>query len=169
MTQVPGNQVMIVFNSRSASRRMVIGPATKKNYGYRKHGDTFKVFESDVRVRPDLYRPVGNEKVKASRKPKPVSPVIAKAESVSVKAPQPPPPPPPTLLEDEEPVVEKYLSLIEWDKINDRHIKILMDNKIATIHDVHGTTEEELLAIKGIGPVIAKELKEKGKEYPLVL
>ncbi len=168
MKTLTGNQILVTFSSHSASRRTVVGPATKTNYGYRKHGDKFKVYEADMRVRPDLFVPI-EQKPKAI--PKPVSPVVKKADKK--KALPPSLPPPPTLIvgesEDIEDELEPALADLEWDKINDRHLLILFDKDIITIGDVHRMTEEELLAIKGIGPVIAKELKDMGKEYPLIL
>ncbi len=173
MNTLTGNQILITFNSRSAGRRVVIGPATQTKYGYRKRGDKFKVYEADMRIRPDLFLPV-------KKKPAPASPVVRSSvvnrPERAVKEPvAPPPPPPPKLLDneselvDEEDLVDPALADMEWDKINDRHLAILFDKGIITIHDVHGTTEEELLALKGIGIVTAKELKDKGREYPLIL
>ncbi len=173
MKTLTGKQVLIMFNSHSAGRRVVSGPATQTQYGYRKHGDKFKVYEADVRVRPDLFLPV-------KKKPAPASPVIRSSvvdrPERAVKEPVALPlPPPPTLLDDEselvdeEDLVDPLLADMEWVKINDRHLAILREKNITTIDDIHRTTEEDLLAIKGIGIVTAKELKDKGRKYPLIL
>lgn len=58
MEQATGGKVLVKFNSRSSGRQTVTGPSTKTPYGYRKQGDVFEVFEADMKVRPDLFRPV---------------------------------------------------------------------------------------------------------------
>ena len=178
MNTLTGNQILITFNSRSAGRRVVIGPATQTKYGYRKHGDKFKVYEADMRVRPDLFLPV-------EKKPAPASPVVRSSvvdrPERAVKEPVALPLPlPPTLLDDEneeveavwvdeEVLIDPLLADMEWVKVNDRHLAFLREKNITTIDNIHRTTEEDLLAIKGIGVVTAKELKDKGREYPLIL
>lgn len=58
MTQAIGNKILISYNSPSIAKHPVRGMSTKTYYGYRRRGDQFEVYESDMRTRPDLFRPI---------------------------------------------------------------------------------------------------------------
>lgn len=58
MSEAVGNKVLISYNSPNTGKHPVRGMSTKKYYGYRRRGDQFEVYESDMRVRPDLFRAI---------------------------------------------------------------------------------------------------------------
>lgn len=165
MKTTAGSQMLIMYNSHSSGRRTAIGPVTKTKYGYRKHGDKFMAFESDIKVRPDLYVPVEPETAG-----NPSSPLIRSSEDLPTRT-APPLPPIPSLLENEyergidTEVTEVPLSGYEWDHVNKGYLKILSDHNIRYLSDVEDLSEEELLAIKGIGEAVTRELKDKVREY----
>ncbi len=160
MKTTPGSQTLVMYNSHSSGRRTAIGPATKTKYGYRKHGDKFMAFESDIKVRPDLFVPIVVDDS---------SPLIRSSEDQPTRI-APSPPPPPILLESDYEfmdmeVTEVPLSGYEWDHVNKGYLKILNDHNINYLSDVADLPEEELLAIKGIGEAVTRELKNKVREY----
>jgi len=170
VSQATGEKVLIMYNSRNRGRQTVVGPVTKQKYGYRKHGDVFEVYEADMRVRPDLYRAVQVNDVGRPVKPEGNPAVKIRQQNPRtlpdfVRRPPAPPPPPEPIVVESATVVDnpQHLANIEWEKINSNHIKLLADAGVITFDDVNARSEEELLAIKGIGPVVVKELKERAR------
>lgn len=187
MEQATGKKILIIYNSRNTGRQTVTGPVTKQSYGYRKDGDKFEVYEADMRVRPDLFRPV---------KPLPqAAPVVGvrghgvRRRQVVQETPDgpqlsaPPPPPPPKKIvpmERGEEIVHVLTTLpdskLEWPieeldwsdtKVNAGHLKLLGDHGILTLADLDKTSEAELLKIKGIGEATVRSVYAMKDRYEL--
>ena len=196
MSEAVGNKVLISYNAKSISKHPVRGMSTKTYYGYRRRGDQFEVYESDIRVRPDLFRPINTKPEPRSMpshrgRPQEAANVLgvkAMAEAVQ----EAPPPPVAISAEPNEPDPYElpsplemspqediefapgtlYDTRLEWDlgmfnwegKINKRHIGLLAESDIKTLRDLIPLTEDNVLAIKGIGPSVTRALFSKLKE-----
>ena len=190
MEQAPGRKVLIIYSSRSAGKTGVRGMATKEFYGNRKQGDQFEVYEADMRMRPDLFRPVAPPKppqIVAKRgeligqNPSVITDknrlaIAAKKEvdAASLQAPPAPPPPEPIVEETVKDNVPDQLSArlntLDWKgtKVNKNHLKLLMSNGITTLNDVGDLGidgDADLLAIKGIGEGVVNELYTMLEKY----
>lgn len=182
MEQATGPKVLIEYTSRSAGKTFVVGYVTKEKYGLRKHGDTFEVYRADMAVRPDLFRPIAQEKpppvvgMRGANAQERLATVarqeVAKAAPPPVKAAPPPPPAPEPIDPDyQEPQEPDYLGMrlssLDWKgtKVNKNHLKILMSNGITSLGDLENTNEVELMKIKGIGDTVVGELYHKRDEY----
>lgn len=188
MEQATGKRIKIVYQSRSTGRHMVTGPATKEDYGYRRRGDVFEIFEADMRVRPDLFRrvnPVAKpQKVVAKRKqartrtPAPAGQPLA--------APAPPPPPKhvnpqarahPVTPEEFAKAASKLppervqwpLAELDWSdtRVNQSQIDLLAKNGIRVLADLSKTNEAQLLQISGIGEATVRALYAQWERYNL--
>lgn len=191
MEQAPGRKVLIIYSSRSAGKTGVRGMATKEFYGNRKQGDQFEVYEADMRMRPDLFRPVAPPKppLIVAKRGALVDPnqaailadknrlaIAAKKEvdaASQLQAPPAPPPPEPLvvdadIIEDQVPTeITARLNTLDWKgtKVNKNHLKILMSNGVTSLGDLDNTNEVELVKIKGIGDTVVGELYHKRDEY----
>jgi len=191
-----GEKIKIVYSSPSTGKHPVNGMATKTQYGYRKKGDVFFVYEADIRLRPDLFRPVDplpermptvglRGKRSASATQRPPAPQPQQQPAAPSRPPQSMPSPPieiegkeeffaaPPVAgtkvggfvrhEDKPPDPGSYtIALVNWEgKLNAGQIKNLSEHNINTLRQARAKGEEGLLAIKGVGPAIAKLLLER--------
>jgi len=193
--QATGKKVLIIYNTRNAGKHMVTGSATKQSYGYRKGGDRFEVYEADMRVRPDLFRPVNPivqpKRVVAMRSDRAdrqqrVARIIEERQGKPPGAvPAPPPPPPPEAIDRDEVkhgesvvhVLKKMpdnkmewpIEELDWSKtkVNAGHIKLLKDNGINKLSDLDNTSQADLLRISGVGPATVRSLYSMKSKYDL--
>ena len=193
MTESLGQKVLITYNSPSLGKHPVRGMSTKTYYGYRRRGDQFEVYESDMRVRPDLFRPAAQPPprtiptVPSHRGRVQETANVLGARAIAEPVPEPPAPPedldtephepdpyelPPPLEMAEVPkdgsatILEADLSTIDWGKtINKRHLKLLAENDITCLMDLIPLTEDNVLSIKGIGANVTRALFTKLREH----
>lgn len=192
MSEAVGKKVPIIYTSKSVAKHPVRGMATKEYYGYRRRGDQFDVYESDARVRPDLYRlrdvPQPTVPTRPSHRGRPqekANVLGASAVAEAVQAPPAPPAaldtepnepdpyelPPPLEMEPRPDVVlvsdiDLPLSGFVWKgKVNKNHLKILADNDITMLGDLIPLTEDNVLSIKGIGAGVTRALFAMLKEH----
>lgn len=183
MEQATGKKVLIVYQHKSTGKHTVTGAVTKTAYGYRKRGDRFEVYEADMKVRPDLYRPVNakpkpdrvvalrsararaEEKVRMQRR---------KAQTTAppgMPAPEPPPPPkhinPREDMIQEPEMTEVPLSGFDWagTRVNKGHLAKLSKAGIHKLSDLDETNEAMLLKITGIGPSTVRALYNMQRKY----
>lgn len=194
MEHTPSKKVLVTLNSHSTGKSIVTGPVTKEPYGYRKHGDKFEVYEADMKVRPDLFKPVGQRPKpmptvglrSAGAKPKPSLTDMPSPDMIIEPAQAPTIPPPPVHISPqgrEYPVTErefeKQESLISDDKtiwpldrldwsgtsMNKGHIALLSKNGVRNLSDLQHTDEATLLQIDGIGPATIRSLYDQLNKY----
>lgn len=98
MSEAVGKKILISYNSKNTGKHPVRGMSTKKYYGYRRRGDQFEVYESDMRVRPDLYidisSPIPESTYMPSHRGRPQEAAnTLGAKAVAERVQEPPPPP----------------------------------------------------------------------------
>jgi len=184
MTESVGQKILIEYSSKNTGKHPVRGLATKTYYGYRRRGDIFEVYESDARVRPDLFRPANVQPQTPFRpthrgRPQEAANVLG-ATAISQAVQKPPAPPEPVTVEEvqerdpyelpsplempDDPLAQT-LDSFDWERsINKRHLKILADNNIIMLRDLVPLTEDNLLSIKGIGANVTRALFSKLEE-----
>ena len=145
--------VMVEYNHPNVGQHPVIGPATRRKYGYRAGGERFLVHKDDVQHSPTLFKPVGAEQREA---------VVQRPQRKA------PPPPEPVMKEEEpEPVdleedparshTPLDLSGLELSK---RVIQNLARNGFVTEERVLDAGEEGLVEVKWIGEQTAQDILE---------
>lgn len=180
--QKTGNKILIKYDPRSIGRHTVTGPATHESYGYRKKGDTFEVYEADMRVRPDLFKAVKPRNDRAKIVATRAEQVRARrtqirerkeAQVAAQKAPEPPPAPEPIgdqntgsmeeIELDKIPEGQKRLADLDWSgtRVNQSHIDLLVKDGVTCLDDLSSRNEASLLNINGIGPATVRVLMEK--------
>lgn len=147
MSQATSKKVMIIYNSPNTGKHPVRGMATKEYYGYRRRGDQFMVSESDIRMRPDLFRPVApiesTPSVPARRpshrgRPQEMANVLG-AKAVSESVQPAPPPPPPVEIEAESDEPDPYelpppleMKTVKYDQGDNIH-NVVLDQPLETL------------------------------------
>ncbi len=194
MSEAQGEKVLISYNSPNRGKHPVRGMRTKEYYGYRRRGDQFMVYESDMRTRPDLFVAIGPvdkpDKPPSTPshrgRPQEMANVLgARAVAEAVQAPPAPPsemvevdtvpnepdpyelPSPLEMRPETEDGMALILSEIDWSgtKVNKRHLSLLKMSDIKTLGDLIPLTEDNVLAIKGIGEAVTRALFSKLKEH----
>jgi len=141
--------IMIVYSSTSDHK--VVGTATKKSYGYRSSGDVFLVHKADAAAQPQHFKELIVE-----------SPPIPETTSV-----EPEPISEPEVIEAPEPISIQDI-LIPSDDFRDfvgsiyynRICKFAVDAEISCLSELSAMSYDDLIAVKGIGPVIARKITE---------
>ncbi len=195
MSESQGQKVLISYNSPNRGKHPVRGMRTKEYYGYRRRGDQFEVYESDMKTRPDLFVAIGPvdtpDKPPSTPshrgRPQEMANVLgARAVAEAVQALPAPPsemvevdtvpnepdpyelPSPLEMVPDEtEDGMALILSELDWSgtKVNKRHLSLLKMSDIKTLGDLVPLTEDNVISIKGIGPNITRALFSRLKEY----
>jgi len=153
------SEVFVVYNHRNRGVHGVRGPATKRDYGYRKSGDRFYVSVEDAEIAPFLFEVI------EARNEEPTFPVITRQVI-------PPPPPVPIFQEEvrEEPKEEMPFQQTALDQarfsldsipgLSENNIASLKASGFITPSTIMLAGETGLVKVKGIGPTKAKQIIE---------
>lgn len=187
MSESKGTKKLISYNSPNTGKHPVRGMATKEFYGYKRRGDQFNVWESDMRVRPDLFVDISTPAPKQPRsmpshrgRPQELANVLGVRATAEAVQEMPAPPtaidtvpnepdpyelPSPLEMAPRESTLNVPLNTLDWGgEVNKGHLKKLAEQDITTLADLIPLTEDNVLAIKGIGAGVTRALFTKLKE-----